>query len=284
MEGIKAVRKIVSVRSYEALSDQQYRAVQSDIRLIGWFRLIEGVFLSTGIVWGVLIVFYTLSKKAWSAADYSTITRAVSLSTPYCMTVIAAGFGLYTILLIPLVRRLRAVQSKANTAGINMLLHGTNNHFHAMRRNPPKYVFLGARDSLVQVLPDLQSADTDIITARSHRILHQCLREEDSELSLRVLGALPHVGTQSALRHVEALANGEYKLGSNAHVHQAAIICLGLLKEHMAEQNTNTLLRASAPAPSPGELLRAADSTHSNPEADTQLLRPTLGQEETPVR
>lgn len=176
--------------------------------------------------------------------------------------------------------RMYTAGSEANQTGINILLYGTGLYLNAVGKKPSEYdrVHKAARDAVLRTLPQVQHADEELLTARSHRILSKSLQGGDRELALAVLDALPHIGTQAAITHVRTLANGQGKLGGDDGVREAANVCLVLLKKRIAEQDTRTLLRASQQRQSSEELLRP---TRAAGTADTEHLLRAAQQEPT---
>ena len=138
--------------------------------------------------------------------------------------------------------------------------------------------------ALARALVAAQINDIALIRRTHRHFLNKALLNSTTtpDLVRAILTAWERAGDREAIPFVAKLAEGEAIAATNSYVREQAQECLLVLRERAAQkQNTGTLLRASSPAHSPYELLRAADSTRSNPEADAQLLRPALGQEET---
>lgn len=141
------------------------------------------------------------------------------------------------------------------------------------------------RASLTHKLPELQRVDAVFLSNEHRMLLYEEMQSADAPLMLAILQTIERMTWVNALPHIAGLAKGEGVAKRNSAVHEAAQSCEQTLQLVVNQlEAPQTLLRASAPAASPGELLRAADSTRSTPEADAQLLRPTLGQEETAVQ
>ena len=141
------------------------------------------------------------------------------------------------------------------------------------------------RPILAHKLPELQCADAFRVGNYHRALLYEELKAGDGPMTLAVLQTIERMTWVDALPHIRGLARGKGIAQTNHAVHEAAQSCeqaLQLVVDRFEVRQT--LLRASSPAQAPGELLRAADSTRSTPEADAQLLRPTLGQEETAVQ
>ena len=141
------------------------------------------------------------------------------------------------------------------------------------------------RPLLAHKLPELQCADAFRVGNYHRALLYEVLKSGDELMTLAILQTIERMAWVDALPHIRGLARGNGIAKRNSAVHEAAQSC-----EHALHLVVNQLeapqllLRASTPAHSPSEVLRMADSTYSNPEADAQLLRPTLGQEETSAR
>jgi len=156
--------------------------------------------------------------------------------------------------------RRHTAAKEVNAPDVNMLIYGTGSflsgetsgyHYRKYKED-----FQKLRNALVRVLPTMHEIDSDMISVRSHRMLHKWLQGPDSELTLAILEALPRIGTRASLSPIEKLAMGQSKSDGSDAVQRAAIVCLGLLKDRVAEQDTRTLLRPSAPKIRADQLLR----------------------------
>ena len=251
-----------SLRTANRLSQEQRQRALRDARLISIYTWLNPIYLIGIGVFVLLFCFLGLS-----GSDRISLMMLEGFVALFVMLLFGYGF------MNRVFHRMRTITSKANAADINILLHGSGICQNLVGNKPFPYDLDTAslRRFLLGVLPNLRSADADLVSAQSHHILNKCLQMDDRELILVVLNALPHIGTQSALPLVEALSKGETKLGINAEVRRAAASCLVLLKERIANVDTMTLLRASQPYTSGEELLRPADTETITPPA--QLLR-----------
>ena len=251
-----------SLRTANRLSQEQRQRALRDARLISIYTWLNPIYLIGIGVFVLLFCFLGLS-----GSDRISLMMLEGFVALFVMLLFGYGF------MNRVFHRMRTITSKANAADINILLHGSGICQNLVGNKPFPYDLDTAslRRFLLGVLPNLRSADADLVSAQSHRIVDRCLQSSDPALALSVLEVLPRIGTQSALPHVEMLANGKGKLGGDILVREAATSCLILLNERLANLDTKTLLRASQPEASAKELLRAADTeTVTAPE---QLLR-----------
>lgn len=100
------------------------------------------------------------------------------------------------------------------------------------------------------------------------------------DFALQIVATLEILGMRDSLPVLRRLANSTR---SDAALRGAARKCLTTLEERFAKEGTSTtLLRPSVPATAPDILLRpAANLEEATSEETAQLLRPTLGQEDT---
>ncbi len=258
---VSFAQKEVSTASKSDLSAKQRRRARRDTWFVAGQNWLDPVFM-----FGNLIAMLICALIPFLGKLHNQLHNQLSFLT--------IGFvGCGCALQIAMWRRMRIARREATSSDINILLHGTGNLLKFIG-NKPKWDYLqyrAARNALLELLPVLRATDGDLISAQSHLTLNKCSASNDKALVMAVLDALPHIGTQIALSHVEALANEQLKLGKDIEVREMAMVCLPLLKYRIAEQNKNTLLRASHPLPSGEELLRPAENTLET--APEQLLR-----------
>lgn len=140
--------------------------------------------------------------------------------------------------------------------------------------------------ALTKLLVEAESADFALLNSSHRRFLNQMLlkpKTSDTDLVRAILTAWERAGDKHAISFVEKLALGQASAASFPDIQQQAQNCLLVLQERaVQEQNTETLLRASAPIIPPAELLRPAYDTPSSPEAKAQMLRASMTQDDTP--
>ena len=140
--------------------------------------------------------------------------------------------------------------------------------------------------ALAKLLVEAESADFALLNSSHRRFLNQMLlkpKTSDTDLVRAILTAWERAGDKHAISFVEKLALGQASAASFPDIQQQAQNCLLVLQERAAqEQNTETLLRASAPIMPHAELLRPAYDTPSSPEAKAQMLRASMTQDDTP--
>ena len=254
-------------RVVNGLTHEQRRRMRNDSRLIFGPASIKLLGLAIGL--SMLILIGTLIQSR----DLDDESRNAGFKVLFWYCSETGLVGLWMISWALFARRRRNALKETNPIDVNVLLFGVGSYVNFINKNLPHDTGNWHQDryAVLQLLPSLESADADLVSARSHRILNRCLQSSDPALALSVLEVLPRIGTHSALPHVEALANGKGKLGGELTVREAATSCLILLNERLANLDTKTLLRASQPEQSETELLRAADTeTVTVPE---QLLR-----------
>ena len=170
-------------------------------------------------------------------------------------------------------------------AGISSLLWATISHLNAngnssgVRAWMP--VWQEGRITLMQVLPQLQTADAGRLTRGDRQRLNKILSSGDAALALAVLQALERVGDEMAIVEVRRLAAGRGKTGYDAQVRQTAcrvLICLEERVQQQKQQSSVSLLRASQASTQAqhGVLLRAA--TVGQEQGEEQLLRATASE------
>lgn len=150
------------------------------------------------------------------------------------------------------------------------------------------------KNEILRLLPDVTAKNCGLIDQASQDRM-SCLVEShfsrqpsddnelDYKLRMALLSALAKVGTYRTAKRLSSwAANLPSRCRRDILVISAKEVTSQIETRLKSENASGVLLRASASAHSPGELLRAADSTYSNTDADAQLLLPTLGQEETP--
>jgi len=257
----KASAVDASGRLIHGLTNEQRRRMRNDSRLIFGPSTMKA--LAYTLIVSIILRRWLIS---YDQPNYM-------LKTLLWLCSVLGLLGLWMIFGVLFARRRLSALKETNTIDVNVLLYGVGRYVNVInkRLNQSMGNWHQDRYAVLQLLPSLESADADLVSARSHRILNRCLQSSDPELALSVLEVLPRIGTQSALPHVEALTNGKGKLGGDILVREAATSCLILLNERLANLDTKTLLRASQPEQSETELLRAADTeTVTAPE---QLLR-----------
>lgn len=124
------------------------------------------------------------------------------------------------------------------------------------------------------------SHDSDHLSLSSERrkFLYKYLDFRDDRLVHSILAIVMDAEDKQATPWLNQLSEGRWSAAHNPSVQRHAQECLSLLqKRTIQEQNAETLLRASAASVAPAELLRPAENAYSDPEAESQLLRPTLG-------
>lgn len=147
-----------------------------------------------------------------------------------------------------------------------------------------------AQETLIEILPRLQSTDAHLLNNEQRRELYKTLLTNNRLLILATLTALEQIGDEKALPIVEQLASSEpltqNRLGvrkkalriANLEIREAAQNCLPFLRERAAAQKASQeLLRASSPDTNIADLLRPASSQTTAPQ---ELLRASVSNAE----
>jgi len=137
-----------------------------------------------------------------------------------------------------------------------------------------KNVRAEAEKALIRLLPNLNASHAHFLNDDQRRCLNRALWRKNVDLTCAILKAYEQVGDETALPHVERLANGKAATAKEKRIRQAAIDCLPFLKESIErERARQTLLRpAAAPDDPAAVLLRPAQGvTEGDPDL---LLRP----------
>lgn len=130
-----------------------------------------------------------------------------------------------------------------------------------------------ARDTLARLLPQIQAGNANLLSDSQRQTLAQALLKGRNEpLSKAILQAFTQIGDTRVLPQVQRVADGKGDGSWSVDVRVAARDCLFALQlRQEQEQAAQTLLRASASAETPQELLRASQSVPDT--APQELLR-----------
>ena len=132
-----------------------------------------------------------------------------------------------------------------------------------------------AEGKLLELLPQLQASDANLLNGEQRAILNRKLLTEESVFVRAILKAYEQIGDSAAIPIVERLARGEGKAWSDPALIESAKACLPFLQMRAKQQEqSQTLLRGSESNIIALEtLLRPANATlETQPET---LLRPT---------
>ena len=134
---------------------------------------------------------------------------------------------------------------------------------------------------LVEEYDDLPKAQQAHLLRYVEHVYQMGSTSQTSDVAVPAIRALALVGTHRSMMTMRRMTSKNSSTPLQAKIYSAIAEAFPIMQKRIARQNTQaTLLRASAPTQSTGELLRAANSTRSNPESDAQLLRASLGRED----
>ena len=218
----------------------------------------------------------------------------LSLEAAAAVTVCFAFFG-WLLILLPLA--VMGMEQQAYPAVLDIcaatrdprFLGPTLNRARMLRHAPPEESgpalqtrlarLQATAASLTMMLQSISSDNAPALTLEQHAHLLTLLGQEHVEFgyTLAALQALPHIGQESALPRLTALAHdGDLPL----RVRDAIEVCRVQLEARLAlSRQAGSLLRASSLSDIAGKssLLRAA-SAHSETTDTEQLLRPTIAE------
>lgn len=132
-----------------------------------------------------------------------------------------------------------------------------------------------AAEALTRLLPRLKASDAALLNPAQRACLYEALTPANvsgnAVFQVAILQGLQQIGDADAVPYVQRLANMTPNSASRKWVQETAQECLPFLLERAEQRRSHqTLLRASAPAGTPSEmLLRPAGGT---PETDPQKL------------
>jgi hypothetical protein len=147
-------------------------------------------------------------------------------------------------------------------------------------------------ETLAPLLRQLTAADARLLNHAQKAILYRFIADEErpmrnyaayipryAEFTLATLKALEQIGDESAIPHVERLAD----TSTYQHIRAAARECLPYLyaRQENAHQSLSLLRASGAPGAASEELLRAASGT--TPSDPAQLLRASADSPELPA-
>lgn len=146
-----------------------------------------------------------------------------------------------------------------------------------------KEIVATAKEKLIQLLPQLNASDADLLDKEQRANLYKALNQppnkkknETTVLHEAILTVLQQIGDEEALPHVEKLAKGEGRVGQYQIVREKAHECLPYLEKRVAQiRASQTLLRPSSAmdASLSGSDVLLRPATYSGETAPQELLR-----------
>ncbi len=132
-----------------------------------------------------------------------------------------------------------------------------------------------AAESLVRLLPNVSSADANLLNSSQRECLYRALDHAglfDADLTSAVIRVMGKIGDETAERPLRKLIANRYFIGRHSELHVEAEAALDAIHARVASaQAPEMLLRASVGTEEPGSLLRAIQPEPDiNPE---QLVR-----------
>ena len=134
---------------------------------------------------------------------------------------------------------------------------------------------------LSQLLPQLQRAEIFRISSSHWTILYEEMLVGDMSFALSILQFIHHAGMLTALPYINLMLSNSATAHYSEQVFDLANICKTMLSSRSDRvASPYILLRSSALSIPPDVLLRPASGiSQSKMEENTQLLRPTVGQD-----